>query len=165
MGYGRLKKMVQGKDTMDEKQSFPCRRWCHGPLLFLHQFLRFVLLLLLHHSGKITTPMIICYFFSRFCTSSSSSLCSAKASWASMDISTLSSGGIETAIVDYHSWWELIYHFFGTYLLQSIFDRQFQKICPPHAATMRRGLHHYRWQVKTFQYIGLCHWAHRWCAM
>ena len=28
----------------------------HGPLFFLHQFLRFVLLLLLYHSGKLVIP-------------------------------------------------------------------------------------------------------------
>ena len=56
MGYGRLKKMVQGKDTLNEKQSLPCWRWCHGLLFFLHQFLRFVLILMLHHSGKIAIP-------------------------------------------------------------------------------------------------------------
>ena len=34
----------------------PCRSWCHGQLFFLHLFLRFVLLLLLHHSVKLTIP-------------------------------------------------------------------------------------------------------------
>ena len=54
--YVRLKKMVQEKDTLNEKQSIPCWSWCHGLLLFLHQFMRFVLLLLLHHSGKLAIP-------------------------------------------------------------------------------------------------------------
>ena len=48
--------MDQVKDTLNEKQILPCRRWCHGPLLFLHQFLRFVILLMLHHSGKLAIP-------------------------------------------------------------------------------------------------------------
>ena len=52
--------------------------------------------------------MIICSFFSIFCTSSSSIRCSPKASWASLG--------------------ELIYHLFGTDLLRSIFDRQFWKV-------------------------------------
>ena len=56
MRYVRLKKMVQIKDTLNEKQSLPCWRLFHGPLFFLHRFLRFVLLLLLHHSGKIAIP-------------------------------------------------------------------------------------------------------------
>ena len=34
----------------------------------------------------------------------------------------LSYGGLEMAIAAYHSWGELIYHLFGTDLLQSIFD-------------------------------------------
>ena len=71
--------------------------------------------------------MIIYSFFSRFCISSSSSLCSAKVRWACLEISALSSGGLEMAITAYHSWGELIYHLFGTYLLQYIFDHQFQK--------------------------------------
>ena len=56
MGYGRLKKMIQWKDTPNEKQSLPCQSWCHSPLFFLLQFLRLVLLLLLYHSGKIAIP-------------------------------------------------------------------------------------------------------------
>ena len=53
LGYGRLKKMLQGKDTLNEKQSLPCWRWRHGPLFLLHRFLWFVLLLLLYHSDKL----------------------------------------------------------------------------------------------------------------
>ena len=56
LGYGILKKMVQGKDTLNNNQSLTCQSWWHGLLLFLHKFLRFVLLLLLHYSGKIAIP-------------------------------------------------------------------------------------------------------------
>ena len=52
--------------------------------------------------------MIICSFSSRFFTSSYSNLCSAKLIWESLG--------------------ELIYHFFGTNFLQSIFDRHFRKV-------------------------------------
>ena len=52
--------------------------------------------------------MIICSFSSIFCTLYSSSRWSAKARWEYMG--------------------ELIYHFFGTYFLRSIFDRQFRKV-------------------------------------
>ena len=41
---------------MNKKQSLPCRSWCHGLLFFLRLILRFVLLLLLHHSGKLVIP-------------------------------------------------------------------------------------------------------------
>ena len=37
---------------LNEKQSLPCLCWCHSPLFFLHWSLRFILLLLLHHSDK-----------------------------------------------------------------------------------------------------------------
>ena len=48
--------MVQGKATLNKNQSLPCRSWLHGPLLFIHLFLRLVLLFLLYHSGKIAIP-------------------------------------------------------------------------------------------------------------
>ena len=56
MGHGKLKKMVQVKDTLNNNQSLPCWRWWHGALLFIHQFLRLILLLLLYYSGKINIP-------------------------------------------------------------------------------------------------------------
>ena len=56
MGYGILKKKVQGNYTLNNKQTLPCRRWCRGPLLFLHKFMCLVLLLLLHNSGKLAIP-------------------------------------------------------------------------------------------------------------
>ena len=71
--------------------------------------------------AKLPSLIIMFSFFSRFCTSSSSSNYSAKATWASLEIALLSSNGLEMAIVSYHSWGELIYNFFGTDLLISIF--------------------------------------------
>ena len=71
---------------------------------------------------KYPSLIIIWSFFSRFCTSSSSSRCSAKAIWVYLEIAVLSSGGLDMEITAYNSWRELIYHFFGTDLLQSIFD-------------------------------------------
>ena len=53
MGYGGLKNKVQEKDTLNKKQSLPCRHLCHGPLLFFHSFLHFFLLLLLHNIVKL----------------------------------------------------------------------------------------------------------------
>ena len=41
---------------LNKNQILPCWCSCNGPLLFLHQFLRFVLLLLLYHSGKLAIP-------------------------------------------------------------------------------------------------------------
>ena len=70
---------------------------------------------------KSPSLMIICSLFSRLLTSSSSSHCSNKASWASLEIAVLSSGWIYMAITAYHSWGDLIYHLLGTDLLRSIF--------------------------------------------
>ena len=70
--------------------------------------------------ANLPSLMIICSFFSRFCTSSSSSHCSSKASWASLGIAVLSSGGIDMAIAAYNYWRELIYKISGTDLLRSI---------------------------------------------
>ena len=56
LGYGILKKMMQGKDTLYKNKIHPCWRWWHWPLLFLHRFLRLILLLLLYHSDKIAIP-------------------------------------------------------------------------------------------------------------
>ena len=72
--------------------------------------------------AKSPSFIIICSFFYRLCTLSSSSCCSAKASWEYLKMSTLSSGGLEMSIADYHSWGELIYHLFLTYVLRSIFN-------------------------------------------
>ena len=36
--YWRIEEIIkwcQGKDTLNEKQSLLCRRWCHGPMFFL----------------------------------------------------------------------------------------------------------------------------------
>ena len=102
--------------------------------------------------------IIMFSFFSRFCTSSSSSHCSTKASWASLEISVLSSDGLEMEISAYNSWGELIYNFFGTDLLRSIFVqfpaisfKTFSSLC----CKMWQWLRHYLWQVNTFE-ISLC---------
>ena len=53
-------------------------------------------------------PLMIIYsFFSRFCTLYYSSRCRSNARWASLKISTLSSGGIEMAKPAYNYWGEL----------------------------------------------------------
>ena len=99
--------------------------------------------------------MIICYFASRFCTSSTSSSCSTKVCWASMG--------------------ELIYHFFGTDLLRSIFDRNFRKSvllvlqqCSKDCVVIggRSKPFVYIWPYMgvfaVWGNIGLCHWPWRW---
>ena len=72
--------------------------------------------------------MIICSFFFRLCTSSYSSHCSVKVSWESLEISVLSSGGLDMAIAAYNSWGELIYILIGTYLLRSILTVSFEQL-------------------------------------
>ena len=109
-GVWKTGKMVQGKDALNEKKIIPCRRWRRGMLFFIHRFLRFVPILLWHHSRKLSIPHDNVSSFSRFCTSSSSSHYSTKSIWASLEISMLSSGGIEMAIAAYNSRGMLIYH-------------------------------------------------------
>ena len=53
---------------------------------------------------KLPSLMIIFYFFSIFCTSSSWSRCSSKASWSSPEIVNFSSGGLKMTIDAYHPW-------------------------------------------------------------
>ena len=99
--------------------------------------------------------MIICYFSSRFCTSFSSSRCSAKAIWESLG--------------------DMIYHFFGTYLLRYIFDRQFWKVailvlhqCSKDFIVIGGSLKPFidRWPfMGVFAVWGdtrMCHWPRRW---
>ena len=134
----------------------------------LHRFLRLVLLLLLYHSGKLSSLILICSFFSIFCTSSSSSGFIAKAIWVSLEIAALSYGGLDMEITGYHSWRELIYHFLERIccdLFLTCFCPSAWNSCPLGAATMRLQLRHYWWQVNTFQYIGLWHWPRRCCAL
>ena len=122
MGYGRLNKMVQVKDTLKKNQGLPCWSWWHSPLFFIHQFMRLFLLLLLYHSGKSPSFIIICSFLSILCSLSSSILCSANESWLSMEIFAFSSVGLEMEMSAYNSWRYLICHLLGTDFLRYIFD-------------------------------------------
>ena len=80
------------------------------PLFFLHQFLRFVLPLLLHHSGKLAIPrdhlfllLQILYLFLFKC-------CSTKAIWESLEIVVLYYGGIDmeiAPIISEESWYTI----------------------------------------------------------
>ena len=120
---------------------------------------------------KIQGPIsliIICYFFSIFFTSSSSTRCSAKTIWVSLKIAVLSPSELEMAISAYNSWRDLIYEFFWNRFFNiflTYFRPSVSKSFLPGAATMWRWLRCYWWQVNTFQVIKLCHWPHRWCAI
>ena len=122
MGYGRLTKIVQGKNTLNKNQILPCQGWWHGLLFFLRRFLKLVLLLMLYHSGKIAIPRYHMFLLLQILHLVLFKLLQLKAAWVSLEISVLSSGVLETEISAYHSWRELIYHLFGTDLLRSIFD-------------------------------------------
>ena len=120
--------MMQWKDTMNKKQSLLSWCWCHGPVLFLHQFLWFFLSLLLHHSGKLAIPhnhlllllhilhLVLFKYLQRQANLSISGDIRIVFWWDRDDNRA------------YHLWGDLIYHLFGTDLLRYIFDRQFQKI-------------------------------------
>ena len=124
LGHGRLKKKVQGEYTLNEKQNLPCWRWCRGPLLFLRQFLRFVLLLLFHNSGKLTIPHD--HLFVRLQILHLVLLKSLQ-SQGKLNIS----GRSDLPFVRND--------FFAIYFQPSL-----SKSCRPPAATMQRGLRHYR---------------------
>ena len=119
MGYGRLKKMEQGKDTLNNNQNIPCQSWWHGPMFFIHIFMCLVLLLLLYHNGKITI-----HHYHLFLLLHNLHLFLFKSLQRQVEliISGDSRGGLEMAIIAYHFWREMMYHLFGTYLLWSIFD-------------------------------------------
>ena len=139
LGYGILKKMVQGKDTMNNKKSPPCRRLYHGRCSFSMDFCAsssYCCCIIVASSPSL---MIICPFSSRLCTFSSSSCCSTKARWESLYIVVLSYGGIEMAIgpiISEERW--------STICSERIYCNLFLTVSfetfPPHAATMRREI-------------------------
>ena len=169
MGYGRLKKMVQGKDTLSKKQSLPCRRWCRGPLFFLHELQRSVLLLLLHHSGKLAIPhdnlflllQIMHLVLFKFLHRQGELSISGDIHF----VFWLYRDGNRRLLFLRRSDTPFIRNVFVGIYFWPIFDRQFRKSYTPCAATIRRRLRRYRWQVNTFWDIGLCHWPGRWRAI
>ena len=161
--------MVKVKDTLNKNQSLPCRHWWHGPLLFLHQFLRLVLLLLLYHSGKIAIPhdhlvlllqILHLVLFNFMQIQGGMSI--------SGDICVVfwwyrygNCRQLFLKISDLPFFLERIScNQFLTYFCHSV-----SKSCHPGAATMRKLLRRYWWQVNIFRYIGLCHWPRRWCSI
>ena len=129
LGYGLLKKILQGKDTLNRKQSLPCRHWCRGPLLFLRKFMQFVLLLLLHDSDKLVIPHDHMFLLLHIMH-----LVLLKSLQLQGELSI--SGRADLLFVQ--NWFVAIY-----------FWPSVSKSCPPRAATMQRGLCHYRWQFET----------------
>ena len=129
MGYERMKKMVQGNYTLDEKQSLPCQSWCGGPLLFVHRFLCFFLFLLLHNSGKLTITHDHMFLLLNI---------------LQVVLFKLLQRQDELHIsgrANLQFFWN---EFFAIYFWLSVL-----KSCPPCAAKMQRWLHRYWWQVKT----------------
>ena len=129
MGYVRLKRMVQEKYTLNEKQILPFRHWCRGPLLFIHQFLHFVLLLLLHNSGKLDIPhdnMFLLLHILHLLLFKSLQYQGKLSISGRSDLPFVWNG------------------FVAIYFWLSV-----SKICPPLAATMQRGLRRYCCQVET----------------
>ena len=161
--------MVQGKEKLNEKQSLPCWRWWHGLLFFLHRFLRFVLLLLLHHSGKLAITHdhlflllqilhLVLFKLLQLQGKLRISGDSRVVFWWDRDGNCRISFLRRADIPFFRNGFVAIY--FLTYFWPSV-----SKSYPPRAVTMRIGLSRYWWQVNTFRDIGLCHWPRRWCAM
>ena len=148
IGYGRLKKKVQGKYMLNEKQSLTCWSWCRGQLLFLHQFLRFLLLLMLHNSGKLAIHHDNMFLLLHIMHHA---LFKSVQHQGEMRIS----GRADLPFVQ--NVFVVIY-----------FQPSVLKSCPPCAATIQQGFYCYWWQVKTlcwymalygyFHCLGRC-WA------
>ena len=55
-GMENRRKWCKERTNQMRSKTFPERSWFHGLTFFIHQFMSFVLLLLLHNSGKLTIP-------------------------------------------------------------------------------------------------------------
>ena len=129
------------------------------PAIFLFQFLQFVLLLLLHHSGKLAIPhdymLLLLQILHLFLIKSLQR----------------QGGLIVSEDIRVFFWWARYRNICLSFLRRAyllFFWNEFvaiyfwpvsKKFTPP--AIMRS----YPWKVNTFQYIGLCHWPCRWCTM
>ena len=120
---------MQGKDTMNKNQSLTCRRWFHAPLLFLHKFLRFVLLLLLHNSGKLAISHDSLFFILQIMH-----LVLFKLLYNKGELSIFGRADLL---------------FVRNRFVAINFWPSVSKSCLPRAETMQQGLHSYRWQVET----------------
>ena len=129
LGCVILKKRVEVKDVLNEKQSLPCPCWCLGPLFYLRWFLRFVLLLMLHNSGKLVIPHDNLFLILHILH-----LVQFKFLQCQGELSI--SGRSDPKFV-----WNI---FFVSYFLPSV-----SKSCPPRAEKLHIGLRPYQCQVKT----------------
>ena len=157
--------MVKRKDMLNERQILPFRRWCHGPLFFLHIFLHFVLLFMLYHSGNIAIPRDRLFFLLHILH-----LVLFKSPQCQGDMSI----SVDSRVV---FWWARYVNrrlsfrrradlpFFQNGFVAIYFQPSVSKSYPPRATTMCWGLRLYRWQVNTFRYIWMCHWPRRWYAI
>ena len=153
--YGRLKKQVQVKYTLNEKHSLPCWRWCHVPLCFLHRFLRFVLLLMWYRSVKLAIPHYYMFLLLKI-----------------IHLVLFNSLQHQGDLVISG---KLIYHLFVTDLLQSIFDRHFRKFVLLVLQNFREDcvvvcvrskpfvdIRSYMSVLSVWGDIRICLWSHRW---
>ena len=155
MGYGTLKKRFKERTRWMKSKSFPVSVDVVARYSFSVGFCIFSSSCCFVIVASSPSLMIISSFSFRFCTSYSSSRCSAK------------------AIREYLG--ELNYHFFRTGFLRSIFDRQFWKVillvlqqCSEDCVVIG-GRSKTLVDVWTYMgifvvwgYIGLCHWPRRW---
>ena len=139
LGYGRLKKMVKLKETLNKNQRLPCWCWSHVLLFFLQQFMRFVLLLLLHNSGKFAIPHDTMLLLLRILH-----LILFKLLQRQSELSI--SGRADLRFVQNR--------FFMIYFWPSI-----SKSCPPRAAKMKQGLRPYWWHIENPYFIDGLIWV------
>ena len=164
MGYVRLKKVLQGKDTLNNKKSPSCWHWCHGPLSFLHIFLRFFLLLILQHSGKLTIPHDNVFLFLHI-------LHLALFKFLHHKVELIISGDIHVVFGwardrnrAYCFWGHLIYHFFRNGFFAIYFWPSVAKICPLRAAPVQKAVDLvYRYMVHNVNVLLYEEWARFGC--
>ena len=110
--------------------------------------------------------ILICYFSSRFCTSSSSSRCSTKSSWAYLEIAKLSSSGIEMEIVPIiyeESWYTICSEQSCCNIFSTVSFEKLSSSCCNNAA-MIASLPAAVWNPSLMDGIiwVTCHWPCRW---
>ena len=133
-----MKKMVQGKYTLNKEPKPSLSELMTWPAFFLHQFLCLVLLLLLYHSDKIAIPHYHLFLLLKILHLILFKLLQRQDELIiSGDRVVLRGARDDNRRLSFLGGADLPFFWNGFVAIyfQPIFDHQFQS-CPPHAATM-----------------------------